>query len=239
MRLGRAFALHLAARGFDIALHYHASESEAEKTAEEIRGLGRRCALFQTDLGDLEGLEGFFSEVLDAFPHLTVLVNNASVYFDGPMASTTPERLRLCLNVNTAAPFMLTTHFAAKVSGGSVVNIIDNKVHFNQTAYAAYLLSKHALVEVTRMAAVEFAPGVRVNGIAPGVVMPAGSRSAEYVEWRIQGIPLRKQGDATDLTRALDYLLDSPFVTGQMLTVDGGEGGLHEGRHFKNFPSSP
>jgi NAD(P)-dependent dehydrogenase (short-subunit alcohol dehydrogenase family) len=245
VRLGRAFALHLARRGHDVALHYHSSADAAEETARMVREAGRRCQTFRADLGELDGLDAFFREVQTAFPGLGVLVNNASVYFERTMATTTPEELRRCLHVNTAAPWLLTAAFARGVQeartgppGGIVVNIIDNKIHFNQTDYAPYLLSKHGLSEVTRLSALEFAPDIRVNGIAPGVVMPASSRAPDYVAWRIEGIPVKKQGDSRHLTEALDYLLDNDFVTGQILTVDGGEGLMREGRHFGNYPES-
>lgn len=236
VRLGRAFALHLARRGYDVALHYGSSEDAAKETARTIREEGRQCRIFQADLADLEGLGALLDQVRLAFPGLSLLVNNASVYFERRMTTTTPEELRACLHVNTAAPYLLTAAFARGVKRGDVVNIIDNKIHFHQIDYAPYVISKQALVEVTRLSALEFAPDIRVNAIAPGVVMPASSRSDDYVQWRIDGIPARRQGDREHLLMAMDYLLDNDFVCGQVLTVDGGEGLMREGRHFGNYP---
>ncbi|MGO1426069.1 MAG: SDR family oxidoreductase, partial [Halomonas sp.] len=130
---------------------------------------------------------------------------------------------------------LLTRHFAETVQEGQVINIIDNKVAYHQYPYAAYLLSKKSLAEMTRMAALEFAPRIRINGLAPGVVLPASQRTSDYVQWRIEGIPLKQQGEPAHLVQALYYLLDNTFVAGQILFVDGGESINLEGRHSENY----
>ena len=99
----------------------------------------------------------------------------------------------------------------------------------------AYLLSKKSLAEFTRLAAIEYAPHVRVNAIAPGVILPGSERTSDYLAWRIEGIPLKMQGKADHLLRAMNYLLANEFVTGQILTVDGGEGINHQGLNAEQF----
>ena len=118
---------------------------------------------------------------------------------------------------------------------GQVINIIDNKISFNQYEYAAYLLAKKTLVELTRMSALEFAPAIRVNGVAPGVVLPATTRSPEYVAWRVSGIPLQRQGGSEHITAAVLSLMANEFVTGQILVVDGGEGLANVGQNAAQF----
>jgi pteridine reductase len=235
IRLGRALALALAADGFDIALHYGRSSSEADQTATEIRGFGVDCQLFSHDLSDTPGLDALMTDVHAAFPRLSVLVNSASAYGQAPISTTTAELFDQQFAVNLRAPFFLTQAYAQHVGSGQVINILDNKIGFNQYQYAAYLLSKKALAEFTRMAALEFAPDLRVNGIAPGVVLPAGTRSPEYVDWRIEGIPLKRQGEVDDITGALRYLIDAPFVSGQIITVDGAEASAQIGRNAAEF----
>ena len=168
-------------------------------------------------------------------PHLRVLVNSASAYTQATIARTTAAIFDEQFNINLRAPFFLTQAFAEQVEQGHVINIIDNKIAFNQYEYAAYLLAKKTLVEFTRMAALEFAPRIAVNGVAPGVVLPAGTRSEEYIAWRIQGIPLRRQGSTEDITGAILYLLGSRFVTGQVLVVDGGESLTNVGQNAAQF----
>ena len=132
----------------------------------------------------------------------------------------------------------MTQAFAQEVDQGEVINIIDNKIAFNQNKYAAYLLAKKTLVELTKMAAIEFAPQLRVNGVAPGVVLPASTRSQEYIDWRIQGIPLQMQGSTKHITDAILSLLNNPFITGQILAVDGGESLSNTGRNAGDFDQS-
>jgi pteridine reductase len=235
VRLGRALALALAADGYDIALHYGRSAAAAEQTAAEIRANGVECRLFAHDLADTAGLAGLMTAVRAAFPRLNLLINSASAYGQAPIGLTTAELFDQQFAVNLRAPFFLTQAFAQQVGAGQVINILDNKIGFNQFQYAAYLLSKKALAEFTRMAALEFAPALRINGIAPGVVLPAGTRSAAYVAWRIEGIPLRRQGDVEDITAALRYLIGASFVSGQILTVDGGEAGAQIGRNAADY----
>lgn len=235
VRLGRAIALALAGAGYDIALHYGRSSEAAAETAEAIRALGVDCHPLALDLADVAGLAGLVARARGALPGLCVLVNSASAYGQATIGATTAEIFDQQLGVNLRAPFFLIQAFAQQVGQGQVINIIDNKVAFNQFQYAAYLLAKKALAELTRMAAIEFAPGLRVNGVAPGVVLPAGTRSEEYIAWRVSGIPLRRQGATDDITGAILFLLGSPFITGQILTVDGGESLSNVGQNAAQF----
>jgi pteridine reductase len=237
-RLGREFALALADMGYDIALHYNSSATEAETTAAELRTRGSDAEPLQCDLSRHQDLPGLVERALARFPRLGVLVNSASRYVAGNLASTRPETVYAQLAVNLVAPMELMRVFAASVDAGCVVNIIDNKVAYAQYDYAAYLLSKKSLAEATRMAALEYAPRIRVNGLSPGVVMPMSSRTADYLRWRLDGIPLKRQGKPEHLCRALRYLVENDFVTGQILTVDGGEGMFQVGRHSENYPAA-
>ncbi|MCA9981452.1 MAG: SDR family oxidoreductase, partial [Anaerolineales bacterium] len=204
-------------------------------TAAEIRALGVQCQLFQQDLGHTAELASFIGRVHTAMPHLRVLVNSASAYTQASILDTTPEIWANQFAVNLTAPVFLTQAFATQVGAGNVVNIIDNKMGFNQPQYAAYLLAKKGLAEFTKMASVELAPAVRVNGVAPGVVLPAGSRTAEYIAWRVQGIPLQRQGDPAHIVQAIRYCLENEFVTGQILVVDGGESLTNTGQNAATF----
>lgn len=238
VRLGRAIALALAGAGYDIALHYGHSSAAADETAGAIRALGAACHAISHDLADVDGLAGLVAQAHAALPGLSVLVNSASAYTQATIGATTAAIFDQQFAVNLRAPFFLTQAFATLVGRGHVVNIIDNKVSFNQHQYAAYLLAKKALAEFTRMAALELAPRIQVNGVAPGVVLPAGTRSEEYIAWRVSGIPLRRQGSVEDITGAILYLLGSSFVTGQILTVDGGEGLTGVGQNAAQFDPS-
>ena len=243
-RLGLEFAKALAHAGYDIALHYHHSVEAAEAAVEEITTIGVACHSFQSDLSG-KNPEQLIDTVVATFPHCRVLVNSASAYEAGSIAETDMTLLQHQFAVNFFAPFALTQAFAKHIvvfSGecdttpkGTVINILDNKIAFQQSSYAAYLLSKKSLAEFTQLAAMEYAPSLRINGIAPGVVMPGDQRTDDYIDWRVQGIPIKRQGEAKHLIKALYYLLDNDFVTGQILTVDGGESGNFVGLNAEQY----
>jgi len=235
VRLGRELALALADAGHDIALHYGGSAEAAERTCAEIRARGVSCQALQQDLREVDGLGGLVARARQAFPHLGLLVNSASAYAEGTIAKTTPAVFDEQVAVNLRAPFFLIQAFARHCGSGHVVNVLDNKIAFSQFPYAAYLLAKKALGELTRMAAMELAPTIRVNAIAPGVVLPASSRSPEYLAWRREGIPLRQTGEVARVTEALLFLQRNTFMTGQVVFVDGGESVAHVGRNFGDY----
>lgn len=233
-RLGRYFSEALADAGYDIALHVNRSREEAEEVARVIRAKGRECEIFPCDFLT-DDLNALLQSAKQRFPGLNLLLNSASAYEPAPIAATELAMLETQFRVNMFTPLLLTRHFAEAVQEGQVINIIDNKVAYHQYPYAAYLLSKKSLAEATRMAALEFAPRIRINGIAPGVVLPASQRTSDYIEWRIDGIPLKRQGDPDHLVQALHYVLNNAFVAGQILFVDGGESINLEGRHSENY----
>ncbi len=235
VRLGKAITLRLARAGYDIALHYHSSSAEAAATQAEIEALGVRCAAYAHDLADAEGIDGLLDRVFAALPHTSVLVNCASGYEDATIAETSVALFDRLFSVNLRAPFFLTRAFLRHCRSGSIVNVLDNKIGFNQNTYAAYVLSKKALAELTRLSAIEGAPDVRVNAVAPGVVLPAATRSDEYIRWRLEAIPLGVQGTVANVTDAVLHLIDNDFVTGQTLVVDGGESLANTGRDAARY----
>lgn len=235
IRLGRAIALGLAERGHDIVVHYRHSEQAARETAAEIETFGVKASTLSADLTRPDGLSALIDQALSKCPNLGVLVNSASGYAQSTIGQSSIAEFDNLFAANLRAPFFLTQAFAARVGSGNVINILDNKIGFNQHKYAAYLLTKKALAEFTRLAAIEFAPAIRVNGVAPGVVMPAATRSESYLSWRVDAIPLRTQGQSTHVAAAIAHLLDNTFVTGQILTVDGGENIANLGRNAGEY----
>lgn len=238
VRLGRAIALALAQQGYDIALHYNSSEGPAAETAGFIQNNFHVCCEpFQHNLTEVDGLENFVQTVKNKFPHLGIMINSASSYKQTSILTTTPEIFDTQFATNLRAPFFLTQAFAKLCQKGNIINIIDNKIGFNQYHYSAYLLAKKSLAEFTKMAALELAPHIRVNAISPGVVLPAESRSPDYLAWRVQAIPLKKQGSPDHIAQTIFYILNNEFVTGQIFTVDGGEATATIGLNTGNFPA--
>ena len=223
-RIGRAVCLALAGMGYDIALHCNRSGVEAEKTADQVRSLGAKCEIFHADLSRREETLALAGQVKKAFPRLSVLVNNASIFRRGPIRETTDSFLDEHLEVNFIAPFLLTRDFAACTEKGMVINLLDTRIAAAGSVYAAYSLSKKLLAEFTRMAALEFAPSIRVNGVAPGLILEPEGEGPEYLERLARKTPLGRPGSVEAVTGAVRWLVENDFVTGQVLFVDGGEG---------------
>jgi NAD(P)-dependent dehydrogenase (short-subunit alcohol dehydrogenase family) len=235
VRVGLHFAETLARQGYDIAIHYNSSEQKAQQAANRISETGVECAIFPFDFSGGEDPSLLIEQVVKVFPHLSLLVNCASIYNAAPIAETSLEMLKTEFMVNFFAPYMLCGAFARNVDKGNIINILDNKIAFQQYQYGAYLSAKKALAELTRMGAMEFAPRIRVNGIAPGVIMPGVTRTDDYIDWRVKGIPLKRQGQVEELGKAMLYILDNEYITGQHLYVDGGESLFHIGQNAEVY----
>ncbi len=219
-RLGRALALALADAGYDIALHCNRSTDEARRTAAEIRRRGASCAVFPCNLEKPSSARALMARVKARFPGLRVLVNNAAVFEPAPFLETTPESLARHLALNLAAPFELTRQFALAATRGQVLQVLDAQITRKTSRSPAYLLSKKLLSSLTRLCALELAPRIRVNALAPGLLDldPADAMLTRLV----RATPLRTKVPAAQVARAAVFLLESPQLTGQVLFVDSG-----------------
>ena len=222
-RIGAAISLALARNGYDVALHYLSSVEAAERIADEIEGLGRRCRLFRCDLNDHRETANLVARVREHYSSLDVLVNNASIFERGTLADTGQDLLERHFNINFKAPFFLSQTFADGCARGHIINILDTRVSRSDPHHAAYTLSKKALLELTRIAARELGPAIRVNGVSPGMILPPPGGVVDELERRSAGLPLKRIGDTDNVVAAVLFLLDNPFVTGECIYVDGGE----------------
>lgn len=222
-RLGREIALYLAGKGYDIALHYHTSKAEAAYVTRQVKEAGVRCEMFQADLEDAGSYRALIRDAHAAFPHLFALVNNAAVFdagsfLDGDVALYDKE-----FRTNVQAPIFLTQAFADTVAKGTVVNMLDTCVTRHKHSYFYYLLSKKTLFEFTKMAALELAPDIRVNGVCPGYILPADGWGEDYRARLEERLPMRKTASVTDIVQAVHLLIATESMSGQCLFIDGGE----------------
>ena len=236
-RLGREMALALARRGLDVAVHFHGSEVDAQSTADEIRRMGVRAVILQADLTveeDMQALVPRAAELLGG--PLTVLINSASVFEYDNIDSATRESWDRHLESNLRAPFVLTQVFASQAPeptfGGQwneptanalIVNMVDQRVRKLTPHFMSYTIAKMGLWALTRTSAQALAPGVRVNAIGPGPTMQGARQSEAHFEGQRRSTILERGADPADIVRALEYFLDAPAVTGQLLCVDGGQ----------------
>lgn len=222
-RIGRAIALTLADAGYDVAIHYGASKDAARELADEIAGRGRTGAVFEADLGDRQDVDGLVPRVFERFPDCSLLVNNASIFEPGTLLETDDDLFERHFAVNFRAPFFLSRDFARRCRRGQIVNLLDTKIARTVVNHFAYTLTKKALHEFTRMAAKELAPRIRVNGVCPGLILPPPGEDASYLDSMSKGIPLQAYGDPDAVAKAVLFLVTTPFVTGEVIFVDGGE----------------
>jgi pteridine reductase len=224
VRVGRAISSALAEDGYRLVVHYNSSAGPADELVDEIRGRGGEAVAIGADLADTEAVRRLAKEAVDAFGGVDVLVNNASIFPPERLEATDEDLWDHTIAVNLRAPFFLIRHLAPTLRErrGVVINMADLAGIQAWGAYAAHGISKAGVVHLTRVAARSLAPDVRVNGIAPGTVLPPESMSDEEIRQLAERTPLKKNGSPDDVVRALRYLLAADFVTGETLVVDGG-----------------
>lgn len=224
-RVGRAMALHLASQGWNIAIHYNTSEPEARQFCDELTGNypNQRFELFKADLNLPEEVELLIPQVILQMGSLDLLINNASVFEPAKLGETTTGFFDRQMNVNFKAPFILLRDFAQLLHSGVIVNFVDTRIVTNQSNFAAYSISKKALWELTKMAALEFGPDIRVNAIAPGLTLPPEDKGEDYLLKLAEKITMKRPGGLEPILKSLDYILDNDYLTGQLLFCDGGE----------------
>lgn len=222
-RLGKAFALSLARMGYSIALHHRGSVTEADETTKEIRTLGVECLPIRADLTIPEKVDFLFSLVDEFHASLKVVVNSAAIM---PVGS--PRELELndwdsALDLNLRAPFLIAQQAAKRMSGGGlIVNISDIGSQKAWSRYPSYTVSKAGLESLTKMLARALAPEIRVNAIAPGLVLPSDVVTPEKWQQLVEKLPLKRAATLDEITSALEFLIKNEYITGQTIVVDGG-----------------
>jgi len=223
-RIGRALAVALAEEGVHIVAHdRRIRESETIKVCEEVEGCGARSWKIIADLDKEDEYESLMTRAFAAAGTVDILINNASIFQSGTLREVGWEDVKRHMHVNAWTPFFLTREFTRLAGGGKIINLLDTKITGYDRRHAAYILSKQALALLTKMCALEFAPGFTVNGIAPGPILPPEGKDDSYLDHLVQNLPLKRRGGTGDVCDAAIYLLKADFVTGQVLYVDGGK----------------
>ena len=226
-RVGAVIARHLHREGFNLIIHYRRSRAEAEGLAEELlRDRPDSVALVGGDLAQPAQTPALAEEAARRWGRLDVLVNNASSFYPTALGEVTEAQWEELLGSNLKGPFFLTQAAASYLRdhGGAVVNLADVYADRPLKGFPVYSIAKAGVVMMTKALARELAPAVRVNAVAPGAVLwPEGGTPEATQAAIISRTALKRQGEPEDIARAvLFFIRDAPFVTGQILTVDGG-----------------
>jgi len=226
IRVGRAIALALAEAGADVAVHYRSSAEPAKETATAIRRLGRRAETLPADLADPAQCGKLARDAIAAFGGLDLLVHSAANFHRASLKDTDAALWDDAMDVNARAAMLLAREAAPTLAArrGRIVLISDLLATRPERNYIAHAVSKAAVEGLVRALAVELAPQISVNGVAPGTVLvPEGTPEATAARWARQA-PLQRNGDPSDVAAAVLFFCTGPdFVTGQILSVDGGK----------------
>ncbi len=234
VRLGRAMALHLAARGHDVAVHYASSGGPAEAVVAEAKALGVNAVALQADLLDSSAVETLVPRATEALGKpLDVLVNNASIFEYDTLETATSDSWARHVDSNLRAAVFLTQAFAAQAPAlgsdgeplalANVINMIDQRVRKPTPEFMTYSIAKAGLWAFTKTAAQALAPRIRVNGIGPGPTLQGTRQTEEHFANQRKATILQRGSGPEEICRALDFILESPGFTGQLLCMDGGQ----------------
>ena len=219
VRIGRAIADALAAEGAEVIVHFQTSEHEAQAFWPNI---------IQADLKDPAQCETLIQRATEEFGPIDILINNAAVFHQTRLMDSDHETMMKELQINLLAPLALIRGFARQGTGGKIINLLDQRISGHDTTCVPYMLSKKGLEELTKLAAIDLAPSITVNAVAPGAALPP-PQDVDNPAWEAAGtIPLGKRPTLEDIAEAVLYLLKTDTVTGQTLFVDGGQNLLGE-----------
>ncbi len=228
VRIGKAITLALAKAGCNVFIHYGRSSIDAEITKIEAEGCGIKAVTYSADLGSEAETDSIIPEALSHFASIDILINSAAIFPDNDTFNDINSETRNNIfAVNFHAALLLSKGFANQgwnSKSGKIINIVDARIFRHESDHLGYCLSKKCLWELTTILALELAPSITVNALAPGAILPPPGKDETYLK-RISSnrIPLMKNGNVDDVTRGILYLLENDFITGETIKIDGGE----------------
>jgi NAD(P)-dependent dehydrogenase (short-subunit alcohol dehydrogenase family) len=225
VRVGRAIALHLAERQANIAFSYYLDDEPWQETQAEIEAHGVQSLAVQTEVRSHGQIQTLVESTIQRFGRIDVLINNASIWLKSPFLEITEQEWDLALDVNLKGPFLVAQAVAPHMLAqerGVIMNIADLSAFQVWPGYAHHAASKAGLVSLTKTMAVELAPAVRVNAIAPGTIMLPDKYTPEKKQWAVEKSLLKRVGDPKDVANLAVFLIENEFATGSVYFMDGG-----------------
>ncbi|WP_218353537.1 pteridine reductase [Alteromonas lipotrueiana] len=225
-RIGHHFASALHAKGYKVIVHYNHSQTEAEQLCDLLNQTRPDSAMaIQADLSDSQQVNMLAEKVLHCTARLDVLINNASAFYPTVIGNIQRSDWDMLVGSNVQGPLFLTQALANRLAdtGGCVINMVDIHIARPLPGHSVYCAAKAALASITRSLAVELAPRIRINGIAPGAILwPERSIDENQKKHLLQSIPLQQLGTVKSLFQTVEFLISNHYITGQIIAVDGG-----------------
>lgn len=225
IRVGRAIAMELARKGAKISFSYYLDDEPWKETVSEIKGLCGDCLATQTEIRSATEVNRLVKKTVDHFGRIDVLINNASVWLKSPILEIAEDEWDLAFDINLKGPFLVSQAVAPYMiqqGEGVILNITDLSAFQTWPEYAHHAASKAGLVSLTKSMAVELAPEIRVNAIAPGTVLLPDDHTPEKRDWAEEKSVLKRIGSPDDVARLATFLINNDFITGSVYFVDGG-----------------
>jgi NAD(P)-dependent dehydrogenase (short-subunit alcohol dehydrogenase family) len=226
IRIGKAITLGLARAGANVVINYHGSAAEAEETAGEARALGVEALTLQADVADNGQVTRMAALAHERFGAVDILVNSASLFKRTPLPAADVSAWQRVTRISIDGAFFCANALAPKMiekGEGAIVNIVDLSAWDPWAGFAAHSVGKAALLALTRQLALELAPAVRVNAVAPGPVLPPPGYDAARIEGLAQKTLLKRWGTPEDVAQAVVFLVQASYITADCIIVDGGQ----------------
>jgi NAD(P)-dependent dehydrogenase (short-subunit alcohol dehydrogenase family) len=226
IRVGKAITLGLARAGANVAVNYFRDAEQAAQTAAEAEALGTSVAAIQADISDWEQVKRMFAQIHDTLGPVDILVNNSSVFKQTPIPTDTIEDWKHVTGVLIDGAFYTSNLAAVDMLArkqGVIINIVDLTAWEAWPKFAAHVVGKSALLALTRQLAIDLAPCVRANAIAPGPILPPPDYSPEKIKRTAAKTLLNKWGAPEDISKAVNFLIESDYINADVITIDGGE----------------
>jgi NAD(P)-dependent dehydrogenase (short-subunit alcohol dehydrogenase family) len=235
-RVGRSIALFLAQKGYNIILHYNKSSNEAEETMKEIREFEAQVLGIEADLSSVDAITSMIGLIKVETEKLDLIVNSAATFHKQEIHEITINSWDSAMNVNVRAPFFIIQHSLNLLKNSEkpvIINIGDLSGVFAWRNFVQHGVSKSGIIHMTKILARELAPQIRVNCIIPGLIIPPNNLDEQDSRWikMVETIPLAKHGGVEAINQTIDYILQTPFLTGSSITIDGGEALIGPANH--------
>ena len=236
-RVGKAITMMLAQSGADVIVNYNSSRAAADETVKEAQALGVRARAIQCDVSDWQQVQRMAADIIEEFGGVDIIVNSASLFDQTPFPTDDIRAWQRVTGISIDGPFYVCNTLVPAMlarGGGAIVNIVDLSAWEPWPNFAAHSVSKAGLLAFTKQLALELAPTIRANAVAPGPVMPPPGYDEQSAGKAAQGTLLERWGTPEDVAFAVRYLIEAEYVTADVITVDGGERYGHRKRDRSN-----